>query len=137
MNINVKTIPHNDHRYPTLGDYWFTGDDKQKNGGDLEVRVSDTGDWRMDFLIAVHEMVEVVLLKNKGVAEPDIMAFDQMFEKEREQGLHTQDDEPGDDPRAPYLSEHRFAENIERQIALALGITWDQYADAIAELEGD
>ena len=126
MNINIKTIPQKEHRYDTIGDYWFTGD-KVTNGGDLEVRVSEVGDWRYEFLIALHEQIEVALLKHKGVAEPTIMAFDESFEAARARGEHGINDEPGDSPEAPYREEHRFAENLERLMAERLGVNWDDY----------
>lgn len=118
MNIVIKTIPHSDHRYSTVGDYWFEDD------GSLQIRVSDTGNWKHEALVALHEMVEVLLCKDRGISEPDIMAFDMAFEAKREPG---NEDEPGDDPAAPYGKEHRFAENLERLLAGELGVNWNQY----------
>jgi len=126
MNITIKTIPQKDHRYETIGDYWFTGD-KPTNSGDLEVRVSDVGDWRYELLVALHELVEVALLKHKGVSEPVIMAFDEAFEAKRARGEVGVNDEPGDASEAPYRDEHRFAENLERLMAQRLGVNWDDY----------
>lgn len=127
MNITIKTIPHDQHRYPTAGDYWLNPD------GSLEIRVSDSGNWKYDALVAVHELVEVLQTESAGIKEPDIMAFDKLFEKECEAGQNG-DDEPGDDPRAPYRKQHVFAECIERLVAQELGVNWDEYDESLMKL---
>ena len=119
MNINIKVIPHDQHRYDTLGDYWFT------DNGDLEIRVSDTGNWKHDSMIIIHELVEVLLCKARGIQEPDIMAFDVEFEKHRKDGDY--ESECGDDPAAPYRKEHRTAENFERLLGAELGVHYPDY----------
>jgi hypothetical protein len=137
VNITIKTIPQKDQRYETIGDYWFDAacQGPPKDHCDLEIRVSDTGNWKYEALLAIHELVEVLLCKDRRIAEPDIMAFDKAFEARRT-GLHggpewsegpAIDDEPGDDPAAPYGKEHRFAENIERLVAAELSVNWAQY----------
>jgi hypothetical protein len=125
LKIRIETVPSEEQRYPTIGDYWDEPD------GTREVRVTDMGDPRYEFLVAVHELVELMLCAERGIAEPEIMAFDVAFEEERDRGLHGPDDEPGDDPRAPYRREHRFAENIERLVAHELGVDWEAYGEAV------
>ena len=48
--------------------------------------------------------------------------------------------EAGFDPRAPYVKEHAFATDIEKQLAKELGATWDTYDTEVkalfARLEG-
>ena len=119
MNITIKTIPHDAHRYETVGDYWFD------DNGNIEIRVSDTKNWKYEALVALHELVEVLLCKDRGISEPDIKAFDEAFEAKRPAG--DVDSEPGDDPAAPYGKEHRFAENLERLFAAELGVNWATY----------
>lgn len=119
MNITIQTIPHDQQRYPTIGDYWF-----EKNG-DIQIRVSDTGNWKYEALVALHEAVEVLLCKDRGISEPEIKAFDEAFEAHRP--ADDPDSEPGDAPGAPYAKEHRFAENLERLFAAELGVNWNQY----------
>lgn len=119
MNITIKTIPHKDHRYDTLGDYW---DDPN---GDIQIRVSATGKWRYDMLIVLHEFIEVLLCKARFIQEPDIMKFDVKFEKKRKDGDYAS--EPGDDLKAPYRREHRTAENFERLFAAELGVHYPDY----------
>lgn len=128
IDVHIKTIPHKEHRYPTLGDYWRTNDGKQ------EMRISEMGNDDYAFLIAVHEMIEWYLTEKRGIKEEDIKAFDEKFEAERLQGLHTEKEEAGFDPRAPYVKEHTFATNIEKQIAQELGVSWDTYDAEIKAL---
>ena len=121
LNINIKTIPHKEHRYPTLGDYWRNTDGKQ------EMRISEMGNDDYAFMIAIHELIEWYLTEKRGIKEEDIKAFDELFEKERLRGLHAEKEEAGFDSRAPYLKEHAFATNIEKQLAKELGVNWDKY----------
>jgi len=121
LNIDLKTIPSSEHRYPTCGDYWEEGDA-------WHFRVSDMGDWRYELLVGIHELVEAALCKHRGVDEEWITEFDKGFEQNRDLG---DESEPGDDPNAPYRSEHRFAENIERQLALALDVDWPTYDEVV------
>lgn len=117
MRINIQTIPAVRQRYPTIGDYWTAGD-----GGE-EIRVTEMDDWRYEFLVVVHELIESYLCKHRGIAEPDIKAFDEMFETEH----HDDRDEPGFDSRAPYRREHHFATGIEMLLAKELDVDWREY----------
>ena len=125
--ITLKSIPHKSHRYPTVGD-WI-----QDEFGNIHVQVSQVGDVRMEFLIMLHELVEAVLCIERGIPEPEMADFDRNFEALRELGQVT--GEPGDDPEAPYRTEHRFAENIERLMAQALGVSWSDYEATLERLD--
>ena len=125
MNITIKTIPQKEQRYETIGDYWFIRKESPPTNFNLEIRVSETGNWKYEALVAIHELVEVLLCKDRGISEPDIMAFDKAFEAKRKPD--DKDSEPGDDPAAPYGKEHRFAENIERLVAAELGVNWNTH----------
>ena len=124
--IIIKTIPHNEHRYDTCGDYWETDDA-------VEFRVSDTGNWKYELLVAFHELIEQTLTKDRGISEESITAFDKIFEEERRQGMW-QDEEPGDDQRAPYQKEHILATKLEKKMAKELGVKWKDYDKAISKL---
>ena len=128
LDIHIKTIPHKEHRYPTFGDYWRSADGKQ------EMRISEMGNDDYAFLIAIHELIEWYLTEKRGVKEEDIKAFDEMFEKERLQGLHDEQKESGFDPRAPYVKEHTFATGIEKQLAKELGVEYDAYNSELNSL---
>ena len=117
MKIEIETIPHDDQRYETVGDYYsFQGVDF--------IDVSDMNSKDFEFLVAVHEMVEQYLCKRMGIPEKKISAFDIQFEKKRKKGNV---DEPGDDPKAPYRHEHSMATAVERMVAGYLGINWKDY----------
>lgn len=126
--ITIDFIPHNTQRYETVGDYFFYPN------GELVIRVSKLGDKRMELLVAVHELLEVILTENRGIPEQDIMAFDMKFEKERVEGKHKIWEEPGHDKNAPYRNEHIFAENIERLLASELKVDWSEYEKKLMEL---
>lgn len=127
-NIVIKTIPQSEHRYPTVGDYWRDPD------GTLQIRVSEMGNTDYEALVALHELIEIILTEKKGIKEEDIMAFDVQFEKEREEGLHSEDAEPGEDPKSPYRKEHVLAECLERVVGNELGVIWDDYAKTVMSL---
>ena len=116
--IKIDSIPHKEHRYPTLGDYW------EDANGNIQIRVSKELPNYYKFLIIIHELIEMYLCANDGVSFEDIDNFDIEFEKNRQPDNN---DEPGDDPRAPYKTQHRFAENIERLVADKLGVNWNEY----------
>lgn len=124
MKIIIETIPHKRQRYPTVGD-WYT------KKGTLHIRVSKMSDWRYELLVALHELVEVQLCKNRGVTQKAVDAFDIAFEKRRKSG---NEDEPGDDPKAPYRKEHFFATSVERLMAAELGVDWGKYDEEIISL---
>lgn len=124
MKIVIESIPHSEHRYPTVGDYWRDED------GTLQIRVSDTGNVQDAVLVALHELVEVTLCENQGISEEEITAFD----------ISTQggpyEDDPGHCPDAPYHREHVFAECIERLVAQEMGVNWQDYEKRLLALDG-
>ena len=117
MNIVIQTIPHENQRYETIGDW-------QKVDDTLIVNVSELPDARYEFLIGLHEMVEAYLCLSRGVTEKQVDEFDLAF-----QG----DGEPGDASDSPYRKEHFHATNIERLVAEQLGVDWEKYETAIVE----
>src|SRR5690348_10139401 len=110
MNIIFRTIPHNEQRYETCGDWWWIKDD-------LHIRVSKMSDWRYEALVLVHELVEVFLCKHSGIKEEAIHDFDIEFEKRRAKSLIPNYSEPGDNRFAPYEKEHCLATGVERILA--------------------
>ncbi len=125
MKSQIESSPHETQRYPTVGDYW------DENGTD-HIRVSSMKDWRYEILVAVHEMIELSLVRQRGIAEESITDFDISFEKSREDRLVI--GEPGDHPQAPYRKEHFFATNVERLLAAELGVDWFEYEHYVDNL---
>lgn len=105
--IDVQFIPEDEMRQSGLGDWWFEADT-------LHIRAVEGED---AFLVALHELVEAVLCEAHGVSTKQVDDFDNLFDAEE----HEDHDEPGDDPRAPYRTEHRQAMLIEHLMANFLG----------------
>ena len=123
MNVSIKTIPASEQRYATSGDWWFEGDN-------LEIRVTEDGNWKYEMLVAVHELCEVLLCKDRGITQESVDAFDIAFEAARKEG---NTDEPGDEASAPYQKEHFFASNVERLLAAELKVNWKDYDSIITQ----
>lgn len=147
MRIIIETIPHDQQRYTTVGDWFYTEEWDRPKGtemgpsklwikvGVLNIRVSQLSDWRREMLVAIHELVEVTLCKDRGISQEDVDNFDQGFEESR-----ASDDfsEPGDQPDAPYVKQHCIATGIERLLAAELGVNWTEYEkelDALPEVK--
>jgi len=105
--IIIQTVPQEDQRYNTVGDWLMVP------GDTCEIRISRDVHEDEGFLIALHEMVEWYLCRKRGIAQEVVDAFDMAY---------TGDDEPGDELAAPYTREHRFAMLIEHLMAHELGI---------------
>ena len=125
LNIRIKTIPHSEQRYNTCGDYFVDEE------GVMQFRISDLGDSIKELGILIHELIESFLCILRGIKWDDIDKFDKEFEANREEGDLS---EPGNSPLAPYYGEHRFAENIERQLLHESGVDWFKYNDQIDSL---
>lgn len=125
MKIIIETIPHDQQRYPTVGDWTYDPD------GTLHIKVSGLSDWRREALVAVHELVEVLVCKNDGVTQEAVDEFDTNYEKERKPG---DESEPGDDPNAPYVRQHCIATGVERILAAELRVNWKDYEEELCAL---
>jgi len=124
-SIVIKTIPHAEQRYPTCGDWYYDADKS------LQIRVSQMHDSRYEFLVALHEVIEVKLCEWCGVTQKVVDDFDMEYEKNREEG---DESEPGDSPRAPYKFQHCVATGIERIVAAVMGVDWSDYEATINAL---
>lgn len=122
--IIALSVKHDHQRYPTVGDY-------TEAHGTVMFTISDMGNEEYESLVLIHELVEYLLVKKRGIAISTIDTFDRQFETVRPAG---NTDEPGDHVNCPYRDEHRFAENIERQVCAALGIHWKDYDAAVRAL---
>ena len=124
--VLMRSLPHDKQRYPTVGDY-------EEAHGFVLFSVSEIGNEQYEHLVALHEFIEWMLVTARKIPLAKIDVFDQQFEATRK----LRDDwnsEPGDSPDAPYVREHRFAENIERLVCAELGIPWDVYNSAVANV---
>lgn len=119
--IVVDVIPHKRQRYNTCGDYY-------KKNGELHIRISKMNS-KHEFLVLIHELIEFFLIDQKGISIKSIDDFDMLYEETK-----TDDSEPGNDPNAPYFSEHQFATLIEKLLAEKLGVNWLKYDEAVNKL---
>lgn len=111
--ICIEAIPASDQRYDTAGDWYY--DDYET----LLIKVNQAPDWRYEFLVALHELVEVKLCEHAGVTQEMVDEFD----------LKYKGDDPGADPKAPYHTQHQHATVVEEYVARALGVDWKTYDD--------
>jgi len=125
VNVKIVTIPHEEQRYPTVGD-WVV------NGDNLYISVSKMSDPRYELLVAVHELVEVLLCKERGIPQELVDKFDMEYEASRSEWDTTS--EPGDAAGAPYKKEHFFATTVERLLAAELGVDWEKYEAEVQAL---
>lgn len=119
MHVEIRSVPHADQRYDTLGD-WYMG------WRAFQIVVSRHADWRVIACLAIHELVEALACRYAGVGEQTVDKFDKGFEGA---------DEPGDDPRAPYYEQHQLATAIEIQMVHSLGMTWNYYCEKCEEIK--
>jgi hypothetical protein len=117
----LKVIPHNQQRYNTIGDWFYYYNDE------LQVRVSSLNDVQMEQCIALHEIIEAHICYSMGVTEEMVDKFDLTYPPMAE-------NEPGDDPMAPYYRAHQVASACERMIAYAIGVPWDIYEARCADV---
>ena len=124
MKIVIETIPHNQHRYTTVGDWFYEVD------GTLHIKVSKLSDVKREMLIAVHELVEVLTCQFEGVTQAVVDDFDM---NKFDYASHP-DEEPGDSPGAPYKSQHCLATGVERILAVRWGVDWKTYEQELVDL---
>jgi hypothetical protein len=126
LRIIISTVPHSKQRYETIGDWTYL------ENGDLNIVISNLGDWRKEALIAIHELIESLLCKARNITPEQVDRFDLQYEKDR---LPTDSvSEPGDSMDAPYHKEHFFATSIERMLAGELNVEWFDYEESIYRL---
>lgn len=132
MQIIIKIIKHSEQRYETCGDWYW-----EKDGGEdvLQIRVSDMNNWKYEFLVAFHELAEVILCKDRGISQESVDKFDTKFEEMRSAFPEFFGNrEPGNSTKAPYQKEHLFATKVESMMAKELKVDWKEYDKTVNEL---
>ena len=125
LRIVIETIPHEQQRYPTVGDWYYDPD------ATIHIKVSELHNPLMEAVIAIHEVCEMLLCRLHGISQSEVDTFDRNYEASR-----SDDDtsEPGDSLDAPYRNEHCFATGVERLLIASFGISWKEYDDRINSL---
>jgi hypothetical protein len=119
-NIEIYSIPHQEQRYDTAGDY-----DEDSVG--WWINVSQMTHWEYEALVAVHELVEMILTKHRKISWDKITKFDETDGKDS--------DDPGTMKSAPYHREHMFSMKIEKLLCKELGLDWDTYDKSFKKLK--
>lgn len=128
LDIELKTLPHSEQRYPTVGDWKFGNTSKIEY---LDILVSDMKNPNFEFLVAIHELIEAWLCKNAGISDESVTAFDTEYENKRQEGDFS---EPGDSILCPCYKQHQIATGIEKILAAELGVNWKEYEDTVNSL---
>jgi hypothetical protein len=124
--IVIEIIPHDQHRYSTVGDYWRDAD------GTLQIRISDMGNPTYEMLVLLHELFELHWAETRGVPFDAIDAFDKTYEAARDPSDTSS--EPGDSKDAPYYEGHQMATALERVAATFYGVDWNDYDGCVGAL---
>lgn len=122
--VTIVSIPEHWHDYPTCGNY------QEAEDGSVVIFVSEMRSQKSMLLVAVHELVEWILVKNRKISLKSIDDFDIDFENARKPG---DESEPGDSPEAPYHDAHTFSTAIERMMCEALRLSWKEHDSVVNE----
>ena len=124
MKIEIKSIPQNEQRFTTQGDWWEDEDSET-----LQIRVTEMDNLKYWFTVLVHELVEICFCRILGVTTWQADEFDMTWERELSNGLHNLTDEAGEDSRCPYRVGHMAGEKAELIMSLLLGFDFDEYCE--------
>ena len=123
LTIFVRSIPMSWNLFSTAGN-WGVGED-----GSILVTLTETSDWRYQAIVLMHEMTEIFWCKNNAVTGEACDAFDAIWEKELNSGIHRPEEEAGFDKRCPYRGGHVWGARIEHLFCWILGVKWRVYCD--------
>lgn len=140
--IEVDLIPHSQQRYDTVGDWIFHDDQKltinisnlhdqagiSENDYTYKHSMGKTSIADSHVLVAVHEIIEAVLCRARGITDEVVTAWDKQ---------HEDHPDPGSIPGCPYYAEHMYATMIEKSLASELDMSWDEHGRNIESLYGD
>lgn len=131
MNIEIHSAPEKMIRSSQSGDWRYNYQSH------FNILVSDQLKEPSQLAVAIHELVEAYLCRDAGIPEKEVCDFDDRYEKERKEGRHPQEHEPGDDPEAPYREQHMAATHVERAVCHALGLNWTEHEQSVMNSGGD
>lgn len=119
MKILIESRPHAELRYDTQGDYFVLPD------GTLKIEVMEVPDERYMALVAVHELIEALSCKFKGITIQQVDDFD----------FSSKADDPGMESDAPYRKQHLIATGQEMILAAEWDVDWKQYEQSLIDHE--
>jgi len=109
-------------RYTTAADWTIKKDV-------LTIWMCATKDWRYQAIVFMHEITEIFWCIKNGVTAKRADAFDSLWEKELEKGIHRPEEEAGFDKRCPYRGGHIWGARMEHLFCWILGVKWRVYCD--------
>lgn len=115
MKLNIRTVPQCEHRFTTIGDWW-------ERDGTLEVRISYLPDWRWQIGVLVHELVEWIYCKRRGITSDECDRFDRFYEEQYRSKVIPVEKEAGYDKRCPYHRGHVWGDRIAWLVEWLLGV---------------
>lgn len=116
--IIIKFIQDDQHRNGQgPADWWFD------ENGDFQIRVTDMGDWRYNYLCARHEMDEIAGCKHAGITTQQVDDYCAIPESE----LPSEPDSFSGYPKSPHQKQHNDALAAEWQFSRVLDVDWVEY----------
>ena len=103
--IVIKKVPQSKIRNKGVGDYLRTP-------GGIEIRIANVKDDTFEKGVAIHEMVESLLVDKRKISFSKINKWDKKNIKKK--------GEPGEMKGSPYFKEHAIANKIERMLVKEL-----------------
>lgn len=119
--------------FTTLGYWWFENPD---NKGALHVEVVKMSDWRFEFSVWGHEVIEVLYCRLFHITTEQADKFDQYYEDCYAAGTISKDKEPGHDPKCPYHWGHMAGVCWEYICILITLASWEKYLNECDRLMG-
>jgi hypothetical protein len=115
--IEINFIPHKEHKFTTIG-HWAVENEI------LKIWISEEICWQNKAAVLFHELIEVFICISKGITTAECDEFDELFEKEYENGIWSKSIEAGFDKRCPYRIGHIWGSRFERIVIFLLGASW-------------
>ena len=82
--------------------------------------------WRAEACVLVHELIELLLCRHRGISWASIDDFDMS---------HPELDDPGSCKRAPYHKEHVFATKVEKMLCALFSMNWTAYDQSFSKMK--
>lgn len=125
--VVIEVIPHLAQRYETCGDWYRTVDNRGHAtlhifASKLDPEIDPHN--LMSLCVGYHELSEALACIANNIIERDVDEFDFAY----------RGDDPGGDPKAPYVHQHNFAMAQEKHLLVAMGFFWSIYEKAINRL---
>ena len=127
MLITIETIPHNLQRLSGSigGDWRFVTTAGIEH---LTIRISDLHNWRMNFLFALHELVEAMMCKHSHITT------EMVDEDEVNASSFDDPDSFSGYPNSCFQKEHNDALAIEWIVSRLLNVDWKEYGERVNAL---